>query len=104
MNRKGLERLIGKHVQLLPKAKHIQSGAISDVKSDWFVDRIADDGVWISLSSGHGFNLKGDHLHQYNSDVRGDRFGTLVLTSQVYIEGNKIRLEPIIGKPGSVSN
>ncbi len=104
MNRKALTKLIGKHVQLLPKAKHVTGGETLDVTSDWLVDRMADDGIWISLPSGHGFNLRGDHYHQYSSDVRGDGFGTLVLTSQVFIEGDNIRLVPIIGKPGSVSN
>ena len=103
MRRKALPKLVGKYVQLFPQPKRIDSGTVSVVKSDWFVERLADDGVWLSLSSGHGFNLKGDHLHDYRSDPRGEAFGILVLTSQVLIDGVHIRLTPIAGRPGSAA-
>lgn len=95
-----------KHVKIRPIAKHLAGGKggaeLPAVDYDWLVGRITNEGVPISTPTGHGITLKSDHIHQFTSDpIRGDMYGTLVLTVQVYFGGSDVWIEPVIGRPGS---
>ncbi|MBV9762051.1 MAG: hypothetical protein JO340_15920 [Acidobacteriaceae bacterium] len=96
-----LKELVGKHVRLNPLAIYRDIQGERYVKSDWFVERPTENGIFLSLSSGHGFDLRGDQLHQYNEDLRGRHYGILTLTGQLYIAGDDIEFQPVIGVPGT---
>ena len=97
MKRKGLRKCELKHVKVMPSAIFQDRSSSGDI--DWLVGRMNEDGLPISIPTGHGITLKDDHIHEYKDSSNGP--GYLILTVQIYISGDRAWTVPVVGKPGS---
>lgn len=100
MQSKKLKEIVRQHVRLKPPPIYRDINGERHVISDWFVERLTENGNLFLNCSAYGFELQPDQLHQYNVRRPGHD-GILTLTGQFYIEGVNITFEPVIGTPGT---
>jgi hypothetical protein len=105
MNKDKLKKSVGSWVQLVPSAIELdQHGRPLPTKDDdWFVQSVSADGVVISNGrTRHAPTLGEDSVHHWASNLtrpqNGARYGFYVLTVQLYIQGDEVRVRPT--RPG----
>lgn len=106
MNWQQLKKNVGHRVQLRPIAGRLdESGRrLRSLDDDWTIRAFPNDCVEVyNVRTGHFIRLGKDHVHHFASNPdRADgelRFGFLILTVQVFLQGAKAWVEPNTG-PG----
>jgi len=102
MNRKMLARLRGKAVQLFPTPRRRTEDGVElqQLLDRWQVEDVSADRLRLhNERTGHVINLGRDHVYEYRTGLHGD--GTLVLRSQLCLQGNRVHMTPLVGKTGN---
>jgi hypothetical protein len=103
VNRDQLKKNEGKIVRIRPEAIFLLDTGPEIADIDWLFERCLDDGVLFrryDVGMGHSAILGYDHIHHFVSDAdRGKQYGFLLLTSQIYISGTKLIVEPGVRPP-----
>ena len=100
MNKEMIQRLKYKKVRIRPvPLKRKRSGEVQEEDSVWFVDDAAKEFLDISNSTiGYSKRIGTDHIVEYRTDSKFGSDGILILKSQISIEGNEVKVEPLLIK------
>ena len=98
MNKSQLPKLKHKRMRVRPQARRFdESGReLGYVDDTWLVTDASEDGLTLqNVRTHHNVTLNPDNIHKYQSDPSGDRDGFLVLDLQLFLQGNRVRYEPL---------
>jgi hypothetical protein len=99
MNKAAAKKLVWKSVKLRPVAIELSpAGNAHPVRDDKWLVVLVDDKAGIRLHNQrthHGEIFPWDHFLEYRTDASGETAGILILKSQVFLQGNDLRLEPL---------
>lgn len=97
MNKKMLQKIIGKKVRIRPAPYERVFSGLKRVSELWFVENVTDDSFEISNSAtGHSKQIGLDHVKEFMTDPQFGSCGILILKSQIIIAGYAVHIEPII--------
>ena len=103
MNIEKLRKGINSKLRLRPAAISVQpDGGFTSFDDAWTMVEVTVDGIveLINPSTGHIAKLGSDHIHHFDSDppssTATQRHGFLVLRVQVFMQGPRLWVEPIV--------
>lgn len=98
MNKKMLQKIIGKKVRIRPTPYELTMSGLKIINEPWFVEKgTTEDSIEISNSvTGHSKQMGFDHVKEFMTDPQFGSYGILILKSQIIIDGNTVLIEPIV--------
>jgi hypothetical protein len=107
MNKSKLAKTRYFRMRIRPVARRFDATReLPRIDDDWLVEDTSQDGLRLKNSrTGHGILLPYDHIHDFRSDPseypREVKRGFLMLLSQVWLQGNRAGIEPLMRPPSS---
>ncbi len=96
MNKKMLDKLIGKKVRLRPIPLKHQGGKWLRCDDLWRVEKSSIASLELAnVASDHSKPIPKDHIREFMTDSQFGSDGILKLKSQIFIDGYAVKLEPI---------
>jgi len=105
MNRDQFKKNLHKRVRLRPIARRFSNGIeLERLDDDWLIEFIEEDGAHIrNLRIPYVTTLGYDQINKFTSDPNRDaggiNHGFLILHVQLFLEGDRLWVEPIL-RPG----
>ncbi|HEX9758308.1 MAG TPA: hypothetical protein VGB26_11005 [Nitrospiria bacterium] len=95
MNKKGIEKLIGRPIKIRPKVKRVHGNGteLSFMDYDWYVELVSSSKGIIRLSNpatGHSKDLGMDNFYEFRTP------NFLILKCQLTLKGYAVLVEPSI--------
>jgi len=101
MNWEQMKKNVGCRVQLVPAASRLDENGreLPAFDDDWIIEEVSSSEVCISNPrTGDEGKLGKDHIHNFSTNPNrvepGIRYGFLMLTVQVFLQGRKLWLRP----------
>lgn len=97
MNKGMLPKLKNQHLRIRPIARRLNElGQELEAADDtWFVEEAAQAGVGLrNERTLHKLSLNSDNILEYQTDPGGEGRGFLLLKTEVFLQGNRLWVEP----------